>query len=353
MNILAIDPGSTSTKIGIFSNDKLMKYNIEHLDEEFIKIVRVIDQEVVRFNNIKHFLVENNLYNLKFDAVVARGGLLKPIEGGVYQVNDKILNDLKCGVNGEHPANLGGILAMRFAKIYDCKAYIVDPPVIDEMWEIAKITGIKDILRKSKFHALNHKEVARRIAINELGKKYEESTLIVAHLGGGITIGLHKNGKVVDVNNGLDGDGPFAVERAGGLPIDGLIDFMEKNNISFSQLKRIISKESGIFSLLKTKNMKDVEKLYNTDNYVKTVVEAFVYNIVKEIGSLYAAACGLVDALVITGGLAKSEFFMSKIKEYLKFLDKIFIVPGEYEIEALVNGAIRVLKGEEDAKIYE
>lgn len=352
MYILAIDPGSTSTKVGVSYNKKLIKNSVEHLSDEFLKIKNVIDQEEIRFNNIKQFLNENGFGDLQFNAVVARGGLLKPIVGGVYLVNDKMLADLRNGLNGEHPANLGGILAKRFADIYGCNAYIVDPPVIDEMWEIAKITGLKDIERKSKFHALNHKEVARRVAENELKKKYHDCVLIVAHLGGGITVGLHKYGKVVDVNNGLDGDGPFAVERAGGLPLDGLIEYLQQNSLDLNQLKKIISKEAGIYSHLKTKNMKEVENRYHNDDYVKKVVDAFIYNIVKEIGSLFSAAKGDVDAVVFTGGLAKSEFFMGKIKDYLKFIDKVFVIPGEYEIEALVNGALRVLKGEENAKIY-
>ncbi|KAA0257394.1 butyrate kinase [Deferribacter autotrophicus] len=354
MNILAVDPGSTSTKIGIYFNGKIYKHKVEHLDENFLKIKTVVEQKDIRFDNIKQFLKDNNFEDVNFDAIVARGGLIKSVEGGVYEVNERLIEDLKKGVNGEHPANLGGILAREFAEIYNCPAFIVDPPIIDEMWEIAKITGVNSITRKSKFHALNHKEVARRVAKEKLSKRYEDSILIVAHMGGGITIGLHYYGKVVDVNNGLDGDGPFAVERAGSLPVDGIIEYLKNTEMSLDKFLKLVVKESGIYSHLKTKDMIKVEDMVTGgDNEAEKVLDAFVYNISKEIGGLFAAAKGKIDGIVLTGGLANSKLIVEKIRDYVGFMSEIYVVPGEYEIEALINGAIRVLKGEENAKIYE
>ncbi|MGA1847520.1 butyrate kinase [Deferribacter abyssi] len=354
MNILAIDPGSTSTKIGIYFDGKIYRSKVEHLDENFLKLKNVIEQKDFRFDHIKRYLKESTFEDINFDAIVARGGLVKNIEGGVYIVNEKLIEDLKNGINGEHPANLGGILASEFSNIYNCPAFIVDPPIIDEMWDIAKITGVSSITRKSKFHALNHKEVARYIAKEKLRKNYDDSILIVAHMGGGITIGLHYYGKVVDVNNGLDGDGPFAIERAGTLPVDGIVEYLKNENITPDDFLKIIIKSSGFYSHLKTKDMIEVENMIRYgDNKAKKVLDAFVYNISKEIGGLFAAAKGKIDGIVLTGGLANSKLIVEKIKNYVGFMSEIYVVPGEYEIEALINGAIRVLKGEDNAKIYE
>jgi len=351
-HILAIDPGSTSTKLGVLWEGGLVKETIRHDRGLIDSFESIFDQKEMRVNSIYAFLKSKGFDNLSFDAVVARGGLLKPIEGGIYLVNESMLNDLRSGKYGVHAANLGGIVAHEFSLYFSCPAFIVDPPTIDEMDDVAKLTGFKDLTRKSKFHALNQRAAARKAA-EELGRAYEEVNLIVAHMGGGVSIGAHKRGRVVDVNNALDGDGPYAVERTGSLPVGDLVRLIKDGKYTPDELLGIFSKKGGIYSYLGLTDMKEIESMIeNGDEYAKLVVDGFIYQMAKEIGSLACAFEGNIDGVVFTGGLAYSDYIVGHLKKRVSFLAPIFVFPGEFEIETLIDGALRVLSGEERAKNY-
>lgn len=352
MNILALDPGSTSTKIGIFRDGNVVKGMIEHPRQEVDRFPTVMDQFDYRQGGIRKYLVDAGFDLFRYDAVVGRGGLIRPVSGGVYLVNDVMLRDLRDGVSGEHASNLGGVLAHSFATAQGIPAYIVDPPVIDEFWPVSRLSGLAGIERKSMYHALNQKAVARDVA-RELGREYEELNLIVAHLGGGITVGAHRKGRVVDVNNGLNGDGPFSPERSGGLPVIGVLELLEKGSTSIGELKVILARKGGMLSYLGTVDLREAERrAAGGDLTAGLVIDAMVYQLAKEIGALTAALGGEVDGVVLTGGLAFSSNLVEKLGRKVRFVAPIFLRPGEHEIEALVAGALRVLNGVEQVRIY-
>ena len=350
--VLAIDPGSTSTKIGVFFKGRLFKETIDYDRKIIDSFDEIFDQKDMRVKSIFSFLEDRGFGDLKFDAVVARGGLLKPMEGGVYIVDTVMLEDLKCGRYGVHAANLGGIIAQELSSKFSCPAFIVDPPTIDEMDEVAKLTGFKELVRESKFHALNQRAVARKAA-ELLKKNYKELNLIVVHMGGGVSLGIHKKGKVVDVNNALDGDGPYAVERTGSLPVGSLIRLIQEGKYLPDELLSIFSKKGGVYSYLGITDMKRIEEMIKKgDNYAKLVIDGFVYQVAKEVGALSCVVDGKVDGIVFTGGLAYSDYIVDRLKKKVSFIAPIFVFPGEFEIETLVDGALRVLKGLEEAKKY-
>ena len=352
--ILVINPGSTSTKVALFENGELIKKeNIKHPIDEIKHFDKIIDQLDFRVEVIEKWLKDNNIELNKLDAVVGRGGLLKPIPGGTYEVNERMIEDLRKGVQGEHASNLGGIIAYKIAHPLGIPAFIVDPVVVDEMDDIAKVTGLPEIKRRSIFHALNQKQVARRAA-KDLGKSYDEVNLIVVHLGGGVSIGMHAKGKVVDVNNALNGDGPFAPERAGSLPVWDTINLAMSGKYTLSEWKKKLAGKGGIVAHLGTNDMREVEeRVKNGDKHAEFIYRAMAYNISKWIGMMAPVVNGSVDAIVITGGLAYDEMFVSWIKERVSFIAKVLVYPGEDEMQALMEGALRVLKGEEKAKTYE
>jgi len=350
--ILAIDPGSTSTKVGILVGDELKKETVEHDRGILERFSTIFEQKSIRVEAIKSFLLKNGFDGVKFDATVGRGGLLKPIEGGVYRVDSAMLEDLKEGRYGTHPANLGGILAHEFALSSDCPAFIVDPPTIDEMDSVAKLSGLRGIERKSKFHALNQRAVAKRAA-ELLGKDYSDVNLIVAHMGGGVSVGVHKRGRVIDVNNALDGDGPYSVERSGGLPFGDLLRLVRDGKYGVNELIFECSKRGGIYSYLGLTDMKRVESMIDSgDNFAKLVVDGLIYQVAKEIGALSTVLSGSVDGIVLTGGLAKSGYIVENLEKRVSFLAPVFVFGGEFEIEALMDGALRALKGEIEVKRY-
>jgi len=352
LRILIIDPGSTSTKLGIYENGDIEKESIYHDRADINSFDEIIDQMPYREEAIRSFIAGKGMNGEKFDAVVGRGGLIKPVQGGVYTVNDAMVRDLKAGVNGKHASNLGGLLAKTFAEESGCEAYVVDPVVVDEMIPEAKISGFKGIERKSIFHALNQRASAR-IVSKKLNKKYEELNLIVAHLGGGISIGAHRRGEVIDVNNALNGDGPFAPERSGALPVDGVLKMISDGYYTPEGLASAISRGGGIFSYTGSISIINLEKAGKEgDSYSLLIYDSMVYQIAKEIGALSAALDGEVDAVVLTGGLANSESLVKNITSKIKYIADVYTVAGENEIEALSAGTVRVLKGEERAKEY-
>lgn len=354
LKILAVNPGSTSTKVAIFDNeDEVKSQTLHHTTEELRTFKNVADQYAFRVGEIMNFLNESNHSLSDFAAFVGRGGLLRPVQGGTYIVNEAMIEELKIAKYGEHASNLGALIVYEFSKLTGKPAFIVDPVVVDEMDDIARISGHPDFQRKSIFHALNQKAVARKAALL-LDKRYEECNLIVAHMGGGVSVGAHKKGRVVDVNNALDGDGPFSPERSGTLPLTSLIDLCYSGKYSFEEMKRKIKGEGGLVAHLGTNNAIEVQKMIDNGNEkAKLIYRAMAYQISKWIGRMVVPLEGNVDAIVLTGGMAYDSKYMIKwIKERVSYIAPVMIFPGGREEEALVMGALRILRGEEKAKNY-
>lgn len=343
--ILAINPGSTSTKIAVFKENKnIFKTSIRHSAEELDQYKDIVDQYPFRKELILKELEKNNI-DFDFQAVIGRGGLLKPIPGGVYEVNEQMIHDVKFG-SKKHASNLGCLLAADIASMLpDCKALIADPVVVDELEDIARMTGLPEVPRVSIFHALNQKAIARRYA-REVGKVYEELRLIVCHMGGGISTGVHLNGRVIDVNNGLDGEGAFSPERTGSLPTGALVDLCYSGKYTLAEMKKKIVGNGGVVAHLGTNNLIEVEeRLENGDKEAKAVVDAMVYNISKMIGAASVVLKGRIDAIILTGGLAYSDYIVLHIKDHVSFLGPIRVYPGEDEMEALATNALSALNG--------
>ena len=348
--VLAINPGSSSTKIACYRDEILIfEKNVPFSDQEQAEFKNVIGQLDRRFEQIKEALMESGEEE-KFDAVAARGGLLSPMESGTYNVNEEMKEYLIKAARGEHASNLGAFLAERFAVESSCPAFIVDPVAVDEMSDVARISGAPEIERSSLVHALNQKAVARKVAA-KIGKKYCDSRFVVAHLGTGITIGAHLYGRIVDVI-GAKADGPFSPERAGGLPADMLTDLCCSGKYSCDELKKKLLSGWGLVAYLGTRDIREAFKMAENDTQAKIVTEAMAYQIAKGVGELAAALDGDLDAVILTGGLAYSEPLMQMVERKIKFLGRIEIIPGEDELEALALGALRVLRREEPAKEY-
>lgn len=351
--ILTINPGSTSTKIGVFHNERsIFEKTLRHNIEELQRFDHIIDQYEFRKNHILETLHEQGINISKFDAVCARGGLLRPIEGGTYEVNDNMIEDLKSGYAGQHASNLGGIIAREIADGLNIPSYIVDPVVVDEMSVLAKISGMPEIERKSIFHALNQKAVARKAAAS-LGKRYENMKMIITHMGGGITIGVHDRGRVVDVNNGLHGEGPFSPERAGTVPAGDLVDLCFSGEYTKEEIMKKLVGTGGLSGYLGTNDAVKVEQMIQGgDEKARLIYDAMAYQVAKEIGAASAVLKGEVEAIVLTGGLAYGKSFVSSIRSYIDWISDVLVYPGENELQSLAQGALRVLLGEEPSKQY-
>ncbi|MGD7045533.1 butyrate kinase [Jeotgalibacillus proteolyticus] len=351
--ILVINPGSTSTKIGVFDGETaVLEKTIRHETVQIETYSKIIDQYEFRKMTILEALDEEGINISKLNAVCGRGGLLRPIEGGTYAVNDEMLKDLRAGYSGQHASNLGGIIAYEIAAGLNVPAYIVDPVVVDELDDIARVSGFSLIERKSIFHALNQKAVARRVA-KELGRKYEQSTFLVTHMGGGITVGVHKNGRVIDVNNGLHGDGPFSPERAGTVPAGDLVELCFSGDYYREEIMKKLVGQGGLVGYLGTNDAVQVEKMISKGNEeAKKVYHAMAYQVAKEIGGASAVVAGKVDAIILTGGLAYGKDFVHAIREKIDWIADVIVQPGENELQALAEGALRVLREEEEAKEY-
>lgn len=351
--ILVINPKSISTKIGIFDNEILIfEKTITHDPEVLNSYEYIAEQYEFRKTSILETLDIEGINISRVNAVCGRGGLLRPIEGGTYEVNSAMLEDLRTGYAGQHASNLGGIIAFEIASALNIPAYIVDPVVVDELAPVARISGFPLIERKSIFHALNQKAVARRVS-RELGKTYKELNLVIAHLGGGITVGVHKQGKVIDVNNGLHGDGPFSPERAGTVPAGDLIALCFSGEFYRNEMMKKLVGQSGLAGYLGTKDRVKVENMIekgNTD--AKMIYTAMAYQVAKEIGAASSVLYGKVDAIVLTGDLAYGKVLVNEISERVNWIADIIVHPGENDLQALAEGALRVLRGEEDAKSY-
>ena len=350
--ILTINPGSTSTKISLFVDDKeVVSEKLKHDSVELAKYNRIIDQKEYRASLIREALNKSQYKLTDLDAVVGRGGLLRPIPSGTYQVNQKMMDDLTSG-RTDHASNLGAMLAQELANVAKCPAFIVDPVVVDEFDPLARYSGCKHIERQSIFHALNHKAVARKIA-EQIGKKYEDCNFVVAHLGGGISVGPHLKGRVIDNNNALDGEGPFSPERTGSLPAGQWLELITSGKYEKSELKKLIKGKGGFMSYLETADAILIEqKVAQGDVRFTEVQNAMCYQISKDIGASATALCGKVDRIIITGGLAYNSQIINEIKRRTEWIAPIEVVPGENEMEALYLGGKRVLSGQEEVKQY-
>ncbi len=351
--LLVINPGSTSTKIGIFDNERaVFEKTIRHDSDSISKFENIIDQYEFRKNTILETLDHEGINISKLSAVVGRGGLLRPIEGGTYHVNDLMIADLRKGYAGEHASNLGGIISYEIASGLNIPSFIVDPVVVDEMQPLAKVSGIPEIKRKSIFHALNQKAVARRVS-SLLGKPYSSLRLIVTHMGGGITVGAHFYGKVIDVNNGLHGEGPFSPERAGTVPVGDLVELCFSGEYYADEIMKKLVGQGGLVGYLGTNDAVRVEAMIaNGNEEAALIYDAMAYQVAKEIGASSTVLEGQVDAIIITGGLAYGKEFVKKITKRVEWIADVIVQPGENELQALAEGGLRVLKGEEEAKEY-
>ncbi|MCI9566296.1 MAG: butyrate kinase [Eubacterium sp.] len=350
--ILIINPGSTSTKIGVYEDEtQVMEETLRHSTEEIAQYATIYDQKDFRKDVIISVLKEKGVDLNDIDVVVGRGGLLKPIPGGTYETTPELLEDLKIGKQGQHASNLGGILAKEIASEINVPSYIVDPVVVDELQDVARLSGHPEMPRISIFHALNQKAVAKRYA-KETGKAYEDLNLIVVHMGGGVSVSAHKNGKVIDVANALDGDGPFSPERAGGLPSGALMKLCFSGKYTQAEIGKMINGNGGFNAYVGTNDMRDLVKMAETDANAKLVMDAFHYQLVKEIGAMAVVLGGKVDQIILTGGIAYNAITQDTMKEAVEWIAPVTVYPGEDELLALAQGAIRVMSGEEEAMKY-
>ena len=350
---LIINPGSTSTKIGVFEDETLLfEETLRHSTEEIAQFASIVDQKDFRKQIILDLLAKKDFDMKSLQVIVGRGGMLKPIPGGTYAVSDELLADLKVGVQGQHASNLGGILAREIADSIDVPSYIVDPVVVDELMPISRYSGVPELPRTSVFHALNQKAVAKRYA-KEQGKAYDSLNLVVVHMGGGVSVGAHEKGQVVDVFNALDGDGAFSPERAGAVPSGALIKMCFSGQYTEKEVYKKIVGNGGFNAYVGTNDMRDVEKMVlDGDEKAAETREAFIMQVAKNIGSMACVLKGKVDQIVITGGIAYDKVVVSGLKERAGFIAPITVYPGEDELLALAQGALRVMNGEEKAMVY-
>ncbi|MGC8721388.1 MAG: butyrate kinase [Caldisericaceae bacterium] len=353
MRILVINPGSTTTKIAIFEDEKqIFSNNIAHSEAELAQFKKISDQFEFRKSIVLKTIEKEGFSLQSFDAIAARGGNTHPLESGVYVVNEKMVEDLLSLRYGAHPSNLAAPIAFEIAKLISKQAFTVDPVIVDEMEPIAKICGIKGIEREAKDHPLNQKAAAREAA-KSLGKSYEDCNFIVAHLGGGISVASHRKGRIIDVNNALNGDGPFSPERSGNIPNIALVDLCFSGKYSREEILKMLAGKGGLVSHLGTNSLIEVtDMIENGNTYASLVFEAMCYQIAKEIGMHAAVLKGKVDGIVLTGGLANSLKLVEKVKEYVSFIAPVYVYAGEHEMEALAKGVLRVARGEEKSKIY-
>ncbi len=351
--MLIINPGSTSTKIGVFEDETLLfEETLRHTTEEISRYATIVDQKDFRKNIITEFLATKNVALKDINVVVGRGGMLKPIPGGTYPVSDALLEDLKIGKQGQHASNLGGILAREIGDEIGAPSFIVDPVVVDEMEEVARFSGVPELPRTSVFHALNQKAVAKRYA-KEIGKSYEDLNLIVVHMGGGVSVGAHKNGRVVDVFNALDGDGAFSPERAGAVPPGALVKMCFSGKYTEKEVYKKLVGGGGFNAYAGTNDARVVEdKVMQGDKEAEMLYTAFIYQVCKNIGAQAAVLEGKVDQIVVTGGIAYSKLVIAEFTKRVSWIAPLTVYPGEDELLALAQGALRVMNGEEKAMEY-
>jgi butyrate kinase len=355
MKILVINPGSTSTKVAVYEDEKpILLRNIAHSAEELAPFGNITEQQEFRRQLVLDELKMADI-SMEFDAVIGRGGLVKPISGGVYEINQRMLDDTLHGcVMHSHACNLGCLLAHEIAaQIPGCRSFIADPGVVDELSPLARISGSPLMPRICIWHALNQRAIARRYA-RGIGKEYEDLNLIICHLGGGISVAAHEKGRAIDANNALDGEGPFSPERAGSLPAVDLIRLCFSGKYNEEELLKRIAGKAGLNAHLGTNNMREIlKRIQQGDEHSQLIVDAMIYHIAKNIAAESAVLCGHVDAILITGGMAHSDYIISRLRKRIEFLAPVYTFPGEDEMEALALNALAVLQGKREAKLYE
>jgi butyrate kinase len=351
--ILAINPGSTSTKVALFEdNTELFAANVPH-DAARLKAFREIsDQLPYRKEIILAELARNNISLKGIDAFVGRGGGLVGMEGGTYTINETLLHHARIGFTVKHPAILGSQLAHNFALTYGGRAFVVDPPDVDEFELVARVSGLADVPRESRGHPLNQKEVARRYAA-EIGRRYEDLYLVISHIGGGVSVTAHRNGRMIDGNDVINGDGPMAPTRAGSIPATAIIKMCFSGKYTERQMYDRITKTGGLVDHVGTSEAREIlERIRQGDDYAKLVYDALIYQISKNIGAYAAVLGGDVDAILLTGGLAHEPYLVEEITARVKHIAPVKVYAGEFEMEALASGALRVLTGREQPKSY-
>ncbi|MBQ7586861.1 MAG: butyrate kinase [Lachnospiraceae bacterium] len=350
---LIINPGSTSTKIGVFEDENLLfDETLRHTTEEIAQFASIVDQKDFRKEIITNFLKKKDFDIKSLDFVVGRGGMLKPIPGGTYETSDALIEDLKVGVSGQHASNLGGILAREIGDEVGVPSFIVDPVVVDELMPISRYSGVPELPRKSIFHALNQKAVAKRYA-REAGKAYKDLNLIVVHMGGGVSVGPHKNGKVIDIFNALDGDGAFSPERAGAVPVGDLVKMCFSGKYTEAEVYKKLVGDGGFNAYCGTNDLRDVEKMVQDgDTHAAEVRDAFIMQVSKNIGAMATVLDGKVDRIVVTGGIAYDKYVVAELKKRCEWIAPFTVYPGEDELLALAQGGLAVVNGEEEAMKY-
>lgn len=350
--ILAINPGSTSTKVAVYEDtEPIFSVSIAHSPDELAQFRQVLDQFEWRKNLVLGALAKENIKLDSFDAVIGRGGIISPVESGIYEVNSDLVHDL-IHAKMQHASNLGGLIARDIADSIGVKAYIADPVVVDEMMPYARLSGCPELPRESIFHALNQKAVARLYA-SECGKNYDDLNLIVCHLGGGITISAHRHGQVIDTTNALDGCGPFSPERSGSLPPGPLVKLCFSGKYTETELLKMVHGKGGLVAHLGTTSVPEVlDRIDRGDLHAMLVLRAMVYTVGKEIGAMSVALKGDVDAIIITGGMAHSKRVTDFLAEHVSFIAPIFVYPGENELRALAENALAALRGTRKVKHY-
>jgi butyrate kinase len=353
--ILVINPGAGSTRTALFSDEKpVFEENIRHNPEELLRFPKIIDQHQFRKEKVMQLLGSRNVDLKSLHAVVGRGGPFKPLTSGTYIVNDKVIQDIKSGnYQSEHPSLLGAMIAKEIADGLNVKAYFVDPVSVDEFWEPARFSGLKEITRKALSHALNVRMVAKKTA-RALGKPYKECNFVIVHLGTGITVAAHLKGKQVDSSNANE-DGPFSPQRTGSLPTIPLVKLCFSGDYKYEDMKKKLNREGGLLSYVGTDDIQEIEnRIAHGQKEAEAVYSAMIYQVAKEVGAYAVVLRGDIDAIIITGGIAHSEKFVTLLKEWISFLSsRFFVYPGEGEMEALALGVLRVLRKDEIAKDYE
>jgi len=352
MNIFVINVGSTSTKVSLFKMTEVIAgKTIEYSNAELVQYKDLNDQLPLREADILEFISSNDINMRDVDIIISRGGLGKPGPAGAYEINETMCDDLITGKYGKHPSALGPAMAFDMSKKYGIRAIVIDMPGTDEFQPLARISGLPELERKSGFHALNQKAAARRAA-SEMGKSYKNCNLVIAHLGGGITIGAHRCGQVIDCTHGLS-EGPFTPGRAGSLPTMSLVDLALSDKHSKEEIQTRLVGQGGLSAYLGTADALKVEEMINGgDGNAKLVYQAMAYQIAKDIGAMSVVLKGHIDGIVLTGGLAHSEMLTGWIREWIRFIAPVFIYPGEDEMKAMAEGALRVLQGEEQVNKY-
>jgi len=338
--------------VAIFEDETpILEKIFRHPLSDLAPFDKITDQYGFRKQIIMDNVAESGIPLTQLDAIVGMGGLVKPISGGTYTVNEAMANDLRNGLQGQHASNLGGLIAYEIAKEIDKPAFIVDPVVVDEFDDISRISGHPWIKRRSIFHALNQKATARTFCVQN-GIGYFDANLVVAHMGGGISVGMHSKGRVIDANNALDGEGPFTPERSGTLPVGDLVDLCYSGKHTREEVRKGITGRGGMVAYFDSNNMMEIEERAKTDPVVKLAIDAMIYQISKEIAAVSTAVCGKLDGILLTGGLAHWDYLVQEITRRVSFIADVHAYPGENELLSLAQGALRVLKGEEEAKIY-